>query len=416
MLFSRERPEVDERAPSKMRALNIHEQYRKGISMEIHEYQAKELLKNYGIPSPPFFVASSVAKVEKIIRDNHLSDLFLKVQIHAGGRGKSGGIVHAKSQEEILACAKDLLGKKIVNDQTGPLGLTCHEILLTAPLKIHAEYYSAACVDRNKSSCFLLISKSGGMEVEQQEGEMISEEIFCNVPIKSERLEEMANKLGWQGKVKEEGIAIIKAIRDAFFAYDATLVEINPLALVNDGHLVAVDAKMTIDEDALFRHKELLALRDPSQLSLLEWRAKENGLAYVLLDGDIGCMVNGAGLAMATMDLIAELGGKAANFLDVGGLSTPEKILVGFDILLEDRNAKVIFINIFGGIVTCVSIAEVLKGVIEKNRRDIPFVIRLAGNQHEEGIKILQQAKLNIHLAETLEEGAKKAIECARGS
>jgi succinyl-CoA synthetase beta subunit len=384
--------------------------------MEIHEYQAKKLLQEKGIPCPPFFVASSPEEVEKIITENNLHDLFLKVQIHAGGRGKAGGIRRARSQSEIIACAKELIGMKIVNDQTGPLGLTCNKVLLTRPLEIQKEYYIAATVDRTHSTCFLLVSQSGGMEVEKKEGKMISREIFLHEPMSALQLEQIADELNWQGEIKNEGINILKAVREAFFAYDATLVEINPLALIDGNHLVAVDAKMTIDEDSLFRHKDLLSLKDPTQLSPLEWRAKKSGLSYVSLDGTIGCMVNGAGLAMATMDLIAELGSKAANFLDVGGLSTPEKILDGFDILLDDNNARVIFINIFGGIVTCVSIAEVLKSVIEKKKRDIPFVIRLAGNQHEEGLEILKKAKLNILLAETLEEGAKKAIECTRGS
>jgi len=382
--------------------------------MDIHEFQAKELLQKKGVPTPPFFIASSMEEVESILKKNNLNDCIVKVQIHAGGRGKAGGVRRGKSQKEILEISRELLGMKIVNEQTGPDGLVANKIMLCYPVDIVKEYYLAATIDRDKRICILLTSRSGGMEVEKAHETIIRTELFSQKSLPKTQFDHIARALGWTGQTKEDGINIITAIRDAFFYYDATLVEINPLALDKDGRLSAIDAKVTLDEDALFRHPDLALLDDPSQRSPDENEAKSKGLAFVHLDGTIGCMVNGAGLAMATIDLISERGGKAANFLDVGGLSTTKNITYGFDILLSEKPVKVIFINLYSGINDCASIAELFKNLISAKKPKIPLVIRLEGNKSKEGKEILANAALDIVLADTIGEGVEKVVKISK--
>jgi succinyl-CoA synthetase beta subunit len=386
--------------------------------MEIHEYQAKELLRQKGVVCPPFFVAHSVEEVEKLIRQHNLTDCVVKVQIHAGGRGKAGGVKRAKSPEEILAIAKELFGKKIINEQTGPAGLTATTLMLTSPVAIVRECYLASAIDRGSASCLLLASKAGGVDVERAKegGGMLREKISISTPLTAAQFDRIAAFLGFEGTLRDECRTMLTGIREAFFTLDATLVEINPLAVTEDGHLIAIDAKVTIDDDALFRHPDLAALEDPTQRPPVEYQAKKKGLAYVKLDGTIACMVNGAGLAMATIDLITEKGGEAANFLDVGGVSSPERITDAFDLLFTNNGSKVYFINIFGSNVSCAVIAEAIKKAIMKRGDHTTFVIRLEGYGREEARLILKRSGFRIIFVDTFDEGAEKAASLAKGA
>jgi len=390
----------------------------KEFTMEIHEYQAKELLSQKGVLSPPFFVARSVEEVAKILGDHNLSDLVVKVQIHAGGRGKAGGVQRGKSKEEILAIAKELLQKKIINEQTGPAGLVANTIMLTPAIDIARECYLACALDRGSATCLLLASRAGGVDVERakESGGMLREKISISTPLTQTQLDRISTFLGFEGILKDECITMLNGLRDAFFSFDATLVEINPLAVTKEGHLIALDAKVSIDDDALFRHPDLATLEDPSQRAPIEYAAKKKGLAFVKLDGAIACMVNGAGLAMATIDLITEKGGQAANFLDVGGVSSPERITDAFDLLFTNNGSKVYFINIFGSNVSCAVIAEAIKKAIVKRGDHTIFVIRLEGYGREEARLTLKKTGFRIIFADTFEEGAEKAATLAKGA
>ncbi len=374
--------------------------------MNLHEYQAKELLKAVGVAIPPFAVASSHHEVEKIIRDLHLREAVIKIQVHAGGRGKAGGVKFAKTADEIFKIATQLIGMKMVNQQTGPEGAIAHKVLIASPIEIEKEYYLGVTVDREKAQPILIASPEGGMEIEEialkHPDKILTIPIDLDGSVRPFHLLYLAKFMGWQGKTMEEGMKMAALIAKLFIKTDASLLEINPLVKGKDGKLWALDAKFSIDDNALYRQKEIGALYDPSQQSKNEVEAKKHDLAYIALDGNIGCMVNGAGLAMATMDLIKFSGGKPANFLDVGGSATAEKISAGFKILVSDPRVKAILVNIFGGIMSCATIAE---GILSATQYiSVPLVVRMEGTNVEEGKKMLQ--KLKVKTADTLEEAA----------
>ncbi len=387
--------------------------------MNTHEYQAKEVLERYGMPIPEFGVAQTPEEAKALIDELGLSEGVVKIQVHAGGRGKAGGVKLAKSKEEILEFARELIGMKMVNNQTGPAGVIAKQVLITRPVSIKKEYYLGAIIDREHAQPIIIASPEGGMDIEEV-AEKTPEKIL-KLPIrlsgelKSYELVRLAKFMGWKGQVAKEGMKATKALAKAFIETDASLLEINPLVETDDGHIVAVDAKLSVDDNALFRHPELASYYDPSQVSENEVEANKYDLAYISLEGNIGCMVNGAGLAMSTMDIIHHYGGKPANFLDVGGGATKEKVSAGFKIILSDPNVKVILVNIFGGIMNCATIAEGVIAAVNELSLSVPLVVRLEGTNVDAGKKMINESGLKIISADSMGDAAKKAVEALGG-
>ena len=382
--------------------------------MNTHEYQAKEVLQRYGVPIPPFGVASSVEEARQVAQRLHLSEAVLKIQVHAGGRGKAGGVKFAKSPEEIVSLAKALIGMKMVNQQTGPEGVIAHKILLSSPVSIAKEYYIGALVDRANAAPLLIASPDGGMDIEEV-AEQMPEKIIklpfaFDGKLRSYQLLRLTRFMGWSGDVAKQGAKLAQALARAFIETDASLLEINPLVLTPEGQLLAIDAKLAIDDNALFRQPELAKDYDPSQVSPQEAAAKKYDLAYIAMEGDIGCMVNGAGLAMATMDIIKLHGGSPANFLDVGGSATKEKVSEGFRIILSDPKVKAILVNIFGGIMSCKTIAEGVIAAAEELQVKVPIVVRMEGSHVDEGKRLFKESGLKIMTAENLTSAAKQVV------
>ncbi len=383
--------------------------------MNLHEYQAKELLKAAGVPVPPFGIAGKAQDIEKIIKDLHLKEAVIKIQVHAGGRGKAGGVKFAKTPEEILSVAEQLIGMKMVNNQTGSEGVIAHKVLIAPPVDIAKEYYLGAIVDRNKAEAILIASSEGGMEIEEiaakHPDKILTVPIGMDGSVKPYHLLRLAKFMGWEKHTLEEGMKIAAAVGKLFIEKDASLLEINPLVKSKDGKLWALDAKLSVDDNALFRQPEMVGYYDPTQQSKNEDAAKRHDLAYIALEGNIGCMVNGAGLAMATMDLIKHAGGKPANFLDVGGSATADKIAAGFKILVSDPHVKAILVNIFGGIMNCATIAEGILTALAEHPIKIPLVVRMEGTNVEEGKKMLAKSGLKIHTADKLEDAATLVVK-----
>lgn len=366
--------------------------------MYLHEFQAKELLKEFGIPIRPFLVVESVEAVEQAV-NNGLQEAVVKVQVHAGGRAKAGGVVVARSGPDVIAASKKLLGMRIINNQTGPEGLVSEKLLLDTVVRYTSEYYLGITVDRKTAQVAVLYSKEGGTEIEQAHKAPGMEFVPASGKLRLFQLQRLAKNMGWQGVHKEAGIALVQNLLKAFFAFDALLLEINPLVATDEG-FVALDVKMNVDDNALYRQKRVEAMWDPSQETKSERLAHQHELQYVALDGNIGCVVNGAGLAMATMDLIRFWGGSPANFLDVGGGATLEKVVEGFKILNGDPKVKAIFVNIFGGIMNCEIIAQAL---IEA-RCKVPVVIRMEGTNVDSAKKMLEG--MDVVVKEHLDEAA----------
>lgn len=375
------------------------------------------ILQEAGISVPEFAVASSMEEVEEAIVALGLEQGVVKVQVHAGGRGKAGGVKLAKSPDEIRSFAKDLLGMKIVNNQTGPEGVIAHQILLTPLTDFVKEYYVGAIIDRHRAEALLIVSPEGGMEIEE-----VGKDKIKTVPIgltgelKNYQLTQICKFMGWEGETAKQGRQLVKALAKTFLECDASLLEINPLVITEEGDLVALDAKLSVDDNALFRQKEIAEFFDPTQISPFEVEANKNDLAYVALDGEIGCMVNGAGLAMATMDLIYHHGGTPANFLDVGGSATKERVAEGFKILLSDPKVKAILVNIFGGIMNCVTLAAGIVAAAGELELTVPLVVRMEGTNVEQGRKILVESGLNIINTSSLTEAAKAVVKAAKGN
>lgn len=386
--------------------------------MNTHEYQAKEILKKYQIPIPKFGVAENVPQVKKLLEEMGLSQAVVKIQVHAGGRGKGGGVKFGKTKEEILNYAKQLIGMKLVNNQTGPAGVIAHQVLITEPVNILKEYYLGAIIDREKAQAILIASPEGGVEIEEiaekHPEKILTLPILLNGSMRSYHLYRLANFMGWKGDLAKQGMKLAKGIAQAFMDTDASLLEINPLVETTEGKLFALDAKLSIDDNALFRQKEIELMYDETQVSKNEAEANKQHLAYVSLQGNIGCMVNGAGLAMATMDSIHYHGGNPANFLDVGGGATKEVVTEGCKIILSDPNVKAILINIFGGIMDCAIIAEGVIAAAKELSIQVPLVVRLEGTNAENGKRLLKESGLAIISADGMGDAAKKAVEALK--
>ncbi len=382
--------------------------------MDIHEYQAKDLLAKFGVPIPKGAVAYTAA--EAVAAAERLGGTLwaVKAQIHAGGRGKAGGVKLARSHEEVAAAARALIGRKLVTHQTGPDGRDVKRVYVEAGCDIARELYLALSVDRGSGRITLIGAGEGGMDIE---------ELAARAPDKILRLHidpaaglmpfhgrELAFELGLKGRQVAAMVAFVGALYRAFTELDAALVEINPLVLTGAGDLVALDAKLSFDDNALFRHPEVEALRDEAEEDPIELEAGRHALNYVKLDGNIGCMVNGAGLAMATMDIIKLYGGSPANFLDVGGGATKERVTVAFKLILSDPNVEAILVNIFGGIMRCDVIAEGIVAAAREVNLHVPLVVRLEGTNVELGRRIMSQSGLPLIAAENFEDAAKKVV------
>ena len=383
--------------------------------MKIHEYQARELLRRYGAPVPPGEVAATpdeaAAAAEKFGR------CVLKAQVHSGGRGKAGGVRPAENAAEARALAREMLGMRLVTNQTGPEGKTVRKLLVTPSVDVTKEYYVSVTWDHENASLVIIASAEGGTEIE--ETARTHPDRIARVAVSAvegfKRYEglRVAGILGLTGEREKELVSLLDAMTRLFLEKDLTLVEINPLALTGDGHLACLDAKVNIDDSALFRHPDLAELRDEDEEDPREARASLYGLNYVSLGGSVGCLVNGAGLAMATMDILRHFGGEPANFLDVGGSATKERVQAAFELLLSDENVRAIFVNIFGGIMKCDVIAEGVTAAAGELGVSIPLIVRLEGTNAEEGRRILASSGLEIIAAESMADGARKAVEAA---
>lgn len=383
--------------------------------MHLHEYQSKTVLKRYGVEIVPFAVASNADEIETAIEALGLEEAVIKVQVHAGGRGKAGGVKFAKSKEEIKEIGSKLIGLKIVNQQTGKEGIVAHQVLITPPCDIDKEFYCGIVINREQKRPTLIISPEGGMEIEEiaqkSPDRILTIPLFEGGIFKRFQLNYITKFMGWSGDVAKQGIKMLIALAKAFWELDAEMVEINPLILTPDEKLIALDAKVSIDDNAMYRQKELEGFYDPSQESKAEVAAKEHDLAYISLDGDIACMVNGAGLAMATMDMIHHYGAEPANFLDVGGSATKEKVTEGFKIIMSDPKVKAILVNIFGGIMDCQTIAEGLIAATNELDIEIPIVVRMEGTNVDKGRSLLKESGLDLISVTSLTEAAQTVVK-----
>lgn len=382
--------------------------------MNIHEYQGKEVLRQYGVSVPNGKVAFTVDEAVEAAKELGTSVVVVKAQIHAGGRGKAGGVKVAKSLEEVRTYASEILGKVLVTHQTGPEGKEVKRLLIEEGCDIKKEYYVGVVVDRATGSVVLMASEEGGTEIEEV-AEHSPEKIFKEVVdpaigLQSFQARRLAYAINIPNELVNKAVKFMLALYKAFVEKDASIAEINPLVVTGSGDVMALDAKLNFDSNALFRHKDIVDLRDLEEEDAKEIEASKYDLSYIALDGNIGCMVNGAGLAMATMDIIKHYGGDPANFLDVGGGATKEKVTEAFKIILSDEQVKGIFVNIFGGIMRCDVIAE---GVIAAARElglSRPLVVRLEGTNVELGKKLLNESGLNIVAADSMADGAQKIV------
>lgn len=386
--------------------------------MNIHEYQAKRVLRKYQVAVPRGKVAFSPEEAEANARELGGVVFVVKAQIHAGGRGKGGGVKLARSVSEVKSLAKEMLGMNLVTHQTGPEGKTVHKVLIEEGIDIARELYLGIVLDRSISRLVIMASTEGGVEIEKVAEEnpaaIIKEYVDPAIGIQAFQARKIAFGLGLSGPQVKNAVKFILGLYKAFLESDASLAEINPLVVTGDGNVLALDAKMNFDDSALFRHPDILEMRDLEEEDPLEVEASEHHLNYIKLDGNVGCMVNGAGLAMATMDIIKYSGGLPANFLDVGGGANVETVRNGFKIILSDKNVKAILVNIFGGIVRCDRVA---RGIIEAAKSikiHVPLVIRLAGTNSEEAADLLKHSGMNFEVAQTLEEAAVKVVNSIR--
>ncbi len=398
--------------------------------MKIHEYQAKELLAARGVPVPEGQVVTSPEQAAEVagrlMEERGCSLVVLKAQIHAGGRGKGTfqgqrdlhGVMLARSAQEARQLASKMLGGILVTRQTGPEGKLVRRVLIEEGLDIQKELYAGVVVDRSRQATVLMVSEAGGMEIEEVAA--THPEKIVTIPGDPERglwpfhARTAAARLGLRGQAFKQVSALLAACGRAFLELDASLLEINPLVLTGDGRAVALDAKINLDDNAAFRHPEWKDLADPEEEDPAEREGKKWGLSYVALDGNIGCMVNGAGLAMATMDIIQHHGGQPANFLDVGGGAKADQVAAAFKIITADPKVKVIFINIFGGIMRCDTIAQGVISAVQEVGLEVPLVIRLEGTNVELGRKLLDESGLDLIPATDMADGARKAVELAQ--
>ncbi|RMH38015.1 MAG: ADP-forming succinate--CoA ligase subunit beta [Deltaproteobacteria bacterium] len=390
--------------------------------MKIHEYQGKDLFRKYGIPVPVGVPAMSVdegfAAIERVQKETGQSVVVVKAQIHAGGRGKGGGVRVCKTADEARQAVRDLYGMQLVTHQTGPEGKKVQRLLIEQGLDIDHEYYLGMTLDRSVGRVTVMASTEGGMEIEEVAAKtpekILKQQVSPVVGWQPYQGRDLGFRLGLRGSHLKEFMSFVSKLVRCYEEMDCSLLEINPLVTTTDGRVLALDAKVNFDDNALFRHPELEQWRDLSEEDPAEVEAKKYDLSYVNLDGNIGCMVNGAGLAMATMDIIKHYGGEPANFLDVGGGATTEKVTAAFKIITRDPNVKAIFVNIFGGIMKCDTIANGVVAAVKEVGLKVPLVVRLEGTNVDLGKQILRDSGLAVVAAEDMADGAKKAVELAK--
>ena len=386
--------------------------------MKIHEYQAKAILAAHGVPVPQGEVVLEAAEARAVAQRLGGGTVVVKAQIHAGGRGKGGGVKVVKGPDEAERATRDMLGMRLVTYQTGPEGQVVQRVLIEQGLAIARELYLGIVIDRSSEKPVLMVSQDGGVDIEKVAHEtperIFKEFIHPGAGLAGFQTRKLAFALGLKGPQVAEAGKLMTAVYETFRATDASLIEINPLIVTGDGHLLALDAKMNFDDNALYRHPDIKDLRDLAEEAPLEVEASKYSLNYIKLDGKVGCMVNGAGLAMATMDIIKLAGGEPANFLDVGGGANAEQIRNAFKILMSDKSVKAVLINIFGGILRCDVLAEGVIAAVKELGVPVPIVIRMEGTNVEQGKRMLGESGLNFTTADTMSEAAERVVALAR--
>ena len=387
--------------------------------MDIHEYQAKAILAEYGLPIAQGGLAYSPEQAAYRTREIGGDKWVVKAQVHSGARGKAGGVKVCADEHEVWEAADEMLGKRLVTQQTGPKGKMISRLYVEEATSITAEFYLSLVLDRCSERIMVVASAAGGMDIEEvaknNPQAIVNISVEPAVGIQKFQAREIAFALGLEAKQVNQAVTVIEACYRAFRDLDATMVEINPLVVTEDGRLVALDAKMAFDDNALFRRQQISELRDKSQEDPLEMKAADRGLSYVGLDGNIGCIINGAGLAMATMDMIKDAGGEPANFLDIGGGASPERVAKAFNLVLSDENIEAILVNIFAGINRCDWVAEGIVQAMNKFEIKIPVIVRLSGTNVEEGRKIIAESGAELIIAESLDEAASKSVAAVNG-
>lgn len=384
--------------------------------MKIHEYQAKDILNRFHVPVPRGIPAFSV---EEALNAAGLLGYpcVVKAQIHAGGRGRGGGVKIARSESEARRIIENMLGKPLITKQTGPEGKVVHRLFIEEAVDIERELYAGVVIDRKRARPVMMVSTEGGMEIEAVAAEtpekIAKEYALPGFGLQVYQFHRLVSALRLEGEQGKNGVVFLQSLYNVFRRTDASLVEVNPLVVTRSGKLVALDAKLNFDDNALFRHPDFLELRDTGEEDPAELEASEYHLNYIRLNGNVGCMVNGAGLAMATMDIIKLHGGEPANFLDVGGVASPDTVASGFKILMCDENVKAVLINIFGGIVRCDRVARGIVTALQSLVISVPVVIRLEGTNAEEARRILEESALNFTLADSFDRAAKLVVEAA---
>lgn len=388
--------------------------------MKIHEYQAKEILQKYGVVTPRGIAGFSVEEVVNAARQLGGNVWVVKAQIYAGGRGKGGGVKVARSLEEVRQRAAEILNMRLITHQTGPEGQVVHRLFIEQGVSIEKEFYVGMVVDRGRQRVCLMASSEGGMEIEKVAADTPEKihKVFIDpiAGLSVQQAEEIATEIGIPEQSRSQAVKLLQSLYRAFDESDASLLEINPLALTAEKQVIALDAKMNFDDNALFRHPEIVALRDLDEEDPVEIEASKHELSYIPLDGNIGCLVNGAGLAMATMDIIKLYGGNPANFLDVGGGATAEKVTEAFKLMLRNPKLQAILVNIFGGIMKCDVIAQGVVMAARDVQLTVPLVVRLEGTNVELGKKILADSGLTIISADNMADAAQKAVNAAKAN
>ena len=386
--------------------------------MNIHEHQAKQILKKFGVPIPEGVFGLTVEELLEKCKSLKTNKYVLKAQIHAGGRGKAGGVKILDNLSELEKSARELFGKKLITHQTGPEGREVKRLYVEESSNIDKEFYLSCLVDRASSKIAFISSDQGGVDIEEvaskSPDKILTTKVELKEEISDEECETIIKIFQLKGNSKNEAIFLIKSIYKMFVKTDANMVEVNPLILTKEEKIICLDAKVNFDSNALFRQPEILELRDLNEEEPAEIEASKHDLAYIKLDGNIGCMVNGAGLAMATMDIIKQYGEEPANFLDVGGGASKEKVSAAFKIILSDKNVKGILINIFGGIMRCDVLAQGVVDAAKEINIEVPLVVRLAGTNFKEGKEILDNSGLKLISAENLDDAAKKIVEAIK--
>jgi succinyl-CoA synthetase beta subunit len=388
--------------------------------MKIHEYQAKAILARHGVPVPRGEVATTADKAAEIARQLGGGIVVVKAQIHAGGRGKGGGVRLAKTAQQAEALARDIIGMTLVTHQTGPEGRVVSRVLVEEGLQMTRELYLSLVLDRTAGKPIMMASAAGGMDIEEVAAstpeKVVKVYVEPGVGLVPFEARQLGFAIGLDGAQVNKFVKLAAGLYEAFMATDASLVEINPLVVTAAGDLLALDAKMNFDDNALYRHPDIRELRDPTEEDPLEIEASKYSLNYIHLEGNIGCMVNGAGLAMATMDIIKLAGGEPANFLDVGGGANAEQIRNAFKILMSDENVKAVLINIFGGILRCDVLAQGVIAAVKELGVPVPIVIRMEGTNVDEGKRLLRESGMNFTTADSMDEAAKKVVQLAKST